>query len=249
MIEKDMLTLSASKGFIGVDGSCSNAKADICDLPLQTICATAYNSNSTILAGHPDMELHPEKIFLKEMSFSSDNTTKSICEVYLNETDTAKFLRQSKFHGNDIIQPFIMFTAEGMRCVPAITEVKSYDNKTTVVFFSDGTKEHANCSENDTYSLEYGISVCLLKKLLGGNETYKKIVNTAAKSYREKLAAEEAEKLRKKEEHEARMQAEKETARRRKEAEERREKEETEKQISIMAEAFRRAMQQNNEVS
>ena len=242
-----MLTLSASKGFIGVDGSCSNAKADIYELSSQTICATAYDSNSTILARDPDLELHPEKIFLKEMSF--DNTTRSICEVYLNETDTAKILRQSKFHGNGITQPFIMFTAEGMRCVPAITEVKSYDNKTTVVFFSDGTKEHANCSENDTYSLEYGISVCLLKKLLGGNETYKKIVNTAAKSYREKQAAEEAEKLRKKEEHEARMQAEKVAARRRKEAEERREKEETEKQISIMAEAFRRAMQQNNEVS
>lgn len=215
---------------------------------MNTICETDYNCGSTIAERHPDWELHPEKIFLKEMSLSSDDTTKSICEVYLNETDTVKFLRQSKFYGNGITQPFIMFTAEGMRCVPAITEVKSYDNKTTVVFFSDGTKEHANCSENDTYSLEYGISVCLLKKLLGGNETYKKIVNTAAKSYREKLAAEEAEKLRKQEEHEARMQAEQEAARRRKEAEERREKEETEKQISIMAEAFLRAMQQNSEV-
>lgn len=139
--------------------------------------------------------------------------------------------------------------ASKKKSAPTITDVKSYDNKTTVVFFSDGTKEHANCSENDTYSLEYGISVCLLKKLLGGNETYKKIVNTAAKSYREKQAAEEAEKLRKKEEHEARMKEEQESARRRKEAETRREAEETEKQINIMAEAFRRAMQQSSEVS
>lgn len=215
---------------------------------MNTICATDYNCGSTIVERHPDWELHPEKIFLKEMSLSSDNTTKSICEVYLNETDTAKFLRQSKFHGNGITQPFIMFTAEGMCTVPGITDVKSYDNKTTVVFFSDGTKEHANCSDDDTYSLEYGISICLLKKLLGGNDTYKKIVNAAAKSYREKLAAEEAEKLRKKEEHEARMKEEQESARRRKEAEARREAEETEKQINIMAEAFRRAMHQNSEV-
>jgi hypothetical protein len=182
------------------------------------------------------------------MLYSSGNT-RSICEVHLNETDTTKLLQRHKSEGNSITQPFIMFTAEGMRTVPGITDVKSYDNKTTVVFFSDGTKEHANCSDDDTYSLEYGISICLLKKLLGGNDTYKKIVNTAAKSYREKLAAEEAEKLRKKEEHEARMKEEQESARRRKEAEARREAEETEKQINIMAEAFRRAMQQNNEVS
>lgn len=135
------------------------------------------------------------------------------------------------------------------KSAPTITDVKSFDNKNTVVFFADGTKEHAVCSENDTYSLEQGITICLIKKMLGGSENYKKIVNSAAKSYREKQAAEEAEKLRKKEEHEARMQAEQEAARRRKEAEARREAEETEKQINIMAEAFRRAMQQSSEVS
>lgn len=248
MTKETLLNAFKYQNTINANDACSNTNASVYNLSEDKICTVAYSPDSIIPERDSNTELHPEYISITEMLYSSGNT-RSICEVHLNETDTAKLLRRHKSGGNGITQPFIMFTAEGMRCVPAITEVKSYDNKTTVVFFSDGTKEHANCSENDTYSLEYGISICLLKKLLGGNETYKKIVNTAAKSYREKQAAEEAEKLRKKEEHEARMQAEKEAARRRKEAEERREKEETEKQISIMAEAFRRAMQQNNEVS
>jgi len=248
MTKENLLNVCKYQNTINANDTCSNTNASVYNLSEDKICAVAYSPVSPISVRDPNTELHPEYISITEMLYSSGNT-RSICEVHLNETDTAKLLRLHKSGGNSITQPFIMFTAEGMRTVPGITDVKSYDNKTTVVFFSDGTKEHANCSENDTYSLEYGISVCLLKKLLGGNDTYKKIVNTAAKSYREKQAAEEAEKLRKKEEHEARMQAEKEAARRRKEAEERREKEETEKQISIMAEAFRRAMQQNNEVS
>ena len=248
MTKETLLNASKCQNTINVNDTWSNTDASAYNLSEDTICAVAYSPVSTISKRDPNTELHPEQISMTEMLYSSGNT-RSICEVHLNETDTAKLLRHVKSGGNSITQPFIMFTAEGMRTVPAITDVKSYDNKTTVVFFSDGTKEHANCSDDDTYSLEYGISICLLKKLLGGNDTYKKIVNTAAKSYREKLAAEEAEKLRKKEEHEARMKEEQESARRRKEAEARREAEETEKQISIMAEAFRRAMQQNNEVS
>lgn len=248
MIKENLLNACKYQNTINANDACSNTNASVYNLSEDKICAVAYSPVSTISVRDPDTELHPEYISITEMLYSSGNT-RSICEVHLNETDTAKLLRRHKSGGNSITQPFQLLLSAGLRSVPTITEVKSYDNKTTVVFFSDGTKEHANCSDDDTYSLEYGISVCLLKKLLGGNETYKKIVNTAAKSYRKKQTAEETEKLRKKEEHEARMQAEQEAARRRREAEERREKEETEKQIGIMAEAFRRAMQQNSEVS
>lgn len=226
---------------------CSSNNSVISNSCIADVANKAYTISC--VSNYEEDLLHPETIMMEEYSMSFNDCCRSVCRIQLNEEDSEKLIRYYKKNGHTTYQPFRFHLSAAMKPVPAITEVKSYDNKTTVVFFSDGTKEHANCSENDTYSLEYGISICLLKKLLGGNETYKKIVNTAAKSYREKQIAEESEKLRKKEEHEARMQAEQEAARRRKEAEERREKEETEKQINIMAEAFRRAMQQNNEVS
>lgn len=57
-----------------------------------------------------------------------------------------------------------------------------YNNPATVVFWSDGTKTIAKCHENDTYSCEYGLNTCILKKLF--KSTYKDILNAWLPTYK-----------------------------------------------------------------
>lgn len=44
-----------------------------------------------------------------------------------------------------------------------------YNNPATIVLWSDGTKTVAKCKENDAYSPECGLSICMLKKILGAS--------------------------------------------------------------------------------
>lgn len=69
-----------------------------------------------------------------------------------------------------------------------ITDVKSFNNTVTIVHFSDGTREKAICAPEDTYSLETGIAMCILKKTLGGQKEYNKI-HDIAKAYQKKIEA------------------------------------------------------------
>ena len=47
-----------------------------------------------------------------------------------------------------------------------------YNDPATIVFWSDGTKTVSKCSGPDTYSKETGLTICILKKLLGTAEVY-----------------------------------------------------------------------------
>lgn len=45
-----------------------------------------------------------------------------------------------------------------------------YRNPATIVFWSDGTKTVAKCSQYDKYDAEKGLSICVLKKLCGSTK-------------------------------------------------------------------------------
>ena len=129
--------------------------------------------------------------------------------------------------------------------IPEIEDVQSINDKVVIVKFADGTTEKAVLSENDTFSLEQGVSICITKKILnkmlkGANSTsaYNKLVDYGLKVYdnkqkeiKEAIAAKKAEKeaeqkkidrIRKKRaKHKAKLR---------------------EEQIEIQAEAYRRAM-------
>lgn len=111
----------------------------------------------------------------------------------------------------------ILFKYNSAYTIPEIREVRSFNDKTTVVFFTDGTKETAVCSDEDTYSLEQGITVCLAKKACGGK--YNQIVHKAAKQYRDRIKAHKEEEEKKKKEHEERMQTQQNRAKKRREKE------------------------------
>lgn len=56
-----------------------------------------------------------------------------------------------------------------------------YNNPATMVFWSDGTKTIAKCHEDDTYSCEQGLNVCILKKVF--KPTYRDILNAWLPTY------------------------------------------------------------------
>lgn len=60
-----------------------------------------------------------------------------------------------------------------------IKDYKVYE-KTTIVFFSDGTKETVGCCDKDTFDVEQGITMCVLKRMLG--DKYKKSVKSIIKA-------------------------------------------------------------------
>ena len=135
-----------------------------------------------------------------------------------------------------------------MKLSPRITDVKTYDDKVVKVLFADGTYEKAVLSENDTFSLEQGVSICLTKKLLSkivgrdfSGSVYNKIVDYALGVYDDKVkAAKEAKEKAEKEKAAAKEKAEKIKAIRAK-----RKAQLREEQIEIQAEAYRRAMQKD----
>ena len=132
--------------------------------------------------------------------------------------------------------------------MPAISDVKVYADKdgcyrSVVMIFADGTRTKAVLSKKDRWDLETGISICIMKKILGkitncdGNAIYNKLVSYGLKSLKKsdkragKIASEKA-KQKAAEKAKADKIEKKKAARR-------------EEQIEIQAEAYRRAMKDN----
>ena len=61
-------------------------------------------------------------------------------------------------------------------------KIKNYKvyGKTTVVYFTDGTKEAVVCSDEDNFDVEQGITMCTLKRMLG--DKYKRSVRSIVKA-------------------------------------------------------------------
>ena len=60
-----------------------------------------------------------------------------------------------------------------------IKDYRVYE-KTTVVFFSDGTKETVVCCDEDNFDIEQGIIMCVIKRMFG--DKYKKYVKSIIKA-------------------------------------------------------------------
>ncbi len=60
---------------------------------------------------------------------------------------------------------------------PYIRKV-SYINNRTITYWSDGDKVEARCLPTDTYNKEYGLIVCILKKLYGSWTNFENAILT-----------------------------------------------------------------------
>lgn len=97
----------------------------------------------------------------------------------------------------DYVQRYIM---------PDIKDVKVINNKIIILTFMDDTTEKAILNDGDSFSLEEGITICVLKKILSdksrsnGTAVYNKIIRHAMKIYTNKVKHEEEEKKKRLEE-------------------------------------------------
>lgn len=110
-------------------------------------------------------------------------------------------------------------------------------NKVVEVTFADGSKQKTVCSENDEFSLELAISICITKNLIGGTSNYNKAVDNGIKVYEKKLHKQEEDRK-----EEERIKAKRiKLAAKRAERIARKKEEERERLIEIQKEAIIRA--------
>lgn len=84
---------------------------------------------------------------------------------------------------------------------PKVTDVQTFNEKVTKVFFSDGTMETAIRADGDPFTIELGITICIMKRLLrttkdNGTKQYNKMIDQAlkAKKQHEQLKAREVKR-------------------------------------------------------
>lgn len=132
--------------------------------------------------------------------------------------------------------------------MPDIVDVQTIEKdgkvKVVIVYFTDGTNEKAVLNDEDTYSLEQGISICITKKLLSdktagyGSAIYNKIIKRAIK-----VMDENKKRMEKKYEAEETLKAKlAKLAKKRADKKAKREAATREEAIAIQTEAYLRAM-------
>lgn len=123
------------------------------------------------------------------------------------------------------------------KIMPDIKDIIVHNNNVIIVEFVDGTKEKAVLCEEDNFSLDQGISICIAKKLAGGSSIYNKMIDYALRKYKQiqKQHADEAAELKAKKERK-RKYAEKKAAKKAAKREE---------YVKTLQEAFSRALAEN----
>lgn len=165
---------------------------------------------------------------------------KTILRVY-NGNIVADVCNDNKVTRSNVLMPDIVDVS--------IVEANGV-KKVVFVKFADGTVQKSVLSDDDTFSLEQGISICVTKKLFdmrtgNGSSLYNKIISRGLKVYgntqkeKAKQLADAAEKKAKAD----KIVAKKRAKRLKREATAR------EAQIEIQKEAYLRAMRENNSTS
>lgn len=81
---------------------------------------------------------------------------------------------------------------------PPIQRVITHNDRVVIVKFADGSFTKAVCSPNDKFDIDVGITVCLLKKVLGGTNEYNNLIRKIHKQMDKLEADKKAEKEAKK---------------------------------------------------
>ena len=133
----------------------------------------------------------------------------------------------------------------------SIADIQVLNKKVVMVTFSDGKVEKAVLDTYDTFNIEQGIAICIMKKSFSkisndnGSSVYNKLVEYGLKAYNDILAAEsKAEAKKQEKEARAKRNAEKAKRKRARKAAEKREAE-----IEIQKEAYLRAMRELHTVA
>ena len=79
--------------------------------------------------------------------------------------------------------------------VPEVADVEVYNDCVVKVTFADGTFEKAVCSTGDVFNIDTGITICVLKKMMGadGHKRYNKMMRRIHKTIVERVIGRMAE--------------------------------------------------------
>ena len=133
----------------------------------------------------------------------------------------------------------------------SISDVRVLNERVVMVTFSDGNTEKAVLDAYDSFNIEQGIAICIMKKIFSkisngnGSSVYNKLVEYGLKTYNDIWIA----KLREKTEKDKRDTIAKKNADRAKHKRERKAAEKREYEIEIQKEAYLRAMREFNDTS
>ena len=92
-------------------------------------------------------------------SYASTNTACSTPLAYLHN---ATVVQQTPCSPEQIV--YTSDDGVSTAVMPKITDVKVIKEKVVIVSFSDGTQEKSVCAEGDVFSVENGVTICLMKK-------------------------------------------------------------------------------------
>ena len=117
-----------------------------------------------------------------------------------------------------------------------VKKVEVYNDRVVKVTFTDGSFTKATCSENDKFDIDVGITICLIKKMMGGSKAYNKEMKRIHK------LMDDAEEKKKKDEEAKKIEKAKRTKAIAKK--ERKYEQWKEEQIEIQKEAYIRAIKE-----
>ena len=122
-----------------------------------------------------------------------------------------------------------------------VDKVVTHNDRVVIVYFTDGTFTKSVCSTNDKFDIDVGITICILKKMLGGTKNYNDLIRNVHKrmDLLEEKKAEEAEEKKARRDKEQKLH----------EKREKKQKEYVEQYKSDLADAVLFALQKYDEMN
>ncbi len=223
-------------------------------MEIRKVTMTANNYNEQIsalkrLSASAGCTLMPFDIdILSHYHFKSPSTMPKETNTYLYVDEQAVWGSNVPYKSLRVATYKDSNRRNDLELMPAIVDVQVLNNRVIMVKFVDGTTEKAVLDENDTFSVEQGIAICLTKKLLStltrgnGGSVYNKLVEYGLKTY-EAIEERKAEVAKENDEKVAKAKRNAEKAQRKRE---RKAAEQREADIEIQKEAYLRAMRELN---
>ena len=129
-------------------------------VPIKNFCPIQLKKGQDIeLYTEEDVEEDSFETYLGKCGFKCDDYEGYACASCEDECMDA---REPKYNYGGLY-----YTPDGKVYISKVI----FSKPATIVMWSDGTKTVSKCDDSDKYSPEAGLSMCVLKKLIGKNET------------------------------------------------------------------------------
>lgn len=128
------------------------------------------------------------KIYYEKFFSPQEQKTHWITELIERCIDEIQDIYRAKAKGEDTKMPITLSYEEvrrmlGLDCTPSsedgyptpkLVKVETYNDRVVKVTFEDGSFTKSVCSDNDTFDLDVGITICILKRAMGkdGHKLY-----------------------------------------------------------------------------